>query len=78
MVRPVIFLLALATPAAAAERYPTVKQIEAGLSKRSDIQRDINGVRLPFQVPVGRAWNVFYLRAKAVGNGEYEVRFRLR
>ena len=73
-----IFAL-LTAQAAAAEKYPTVKQIEAGLSRRSDIRGIVSGSPLPFSIPaLGRAWTPFYIRAKAVGHGEYDVRVRLR
>ena len=58
-------------PAHAADAYPTVKQLEVGLGYSP-------GALLK-QAPVnGRGWNFYYVRTRAVGNGEYDVRVKLR
>ena len=55
----------------AADAYPTVKEIEAGLGYSP-------GALLK-QAPVnGRGWNFYYVGTRAIGNGEYDVRVRLR
>ena len=75
-----LILSALTFCAHADERYPTVKQIEEGLSHRSDFRgRVAAGAQLPFTIPaLGRGWNVYYLHGRQLGNGDYEVRIRLR
>ena len=75
----IILALAFSCAAHADERYPTVKQIEAGLASRSDSRGAISGAPLPFMIPaLGRGWTVYYVRGHYVGQGEYDVRIRLR
>ncbi len=74
LARVVVLLAACAVsaPALAADAYPTVKEVEQGLSLKP-------GDQLPRQVPTaGRAWNAFYVGARALGNGYYDVRVRLK
>ena len=52
--------------------YPTVRELESGLGYSA-------GQQLPKDVPArGRGYHVFYMRAQALRNGEYNVRIRLR
>ena len=65
----VLFML---TSAASATEYPSVKEMERGLGYSP-------GIQLPRDIPArGKGWHVFYVRAKAVGDGEYDVRIKLR
>jgi hypothetical protein len=51
--------------------YPTVKELEAGLGYPP-------GALLK-QAPVrGHGWSFYYVHTRALGNGEYDVRVRLR
>jgi hypothetical protein len=57
--------------ARAADAYPTVKELEAGLGYAP-------GALLK-QAPVGgRGWGFYYVRTRALGGGVYDVRVRLR
>lgn len=67
----IIVALAFAPSIASAADYPTVKELEGGLGYRP-------GALLK-QAPVnGRGWSFYYVRTRALGNGEYEVKIRLR
>ena len=56
----------------AADAYPTVKEIEGGLGLSP-------GVELPRMVPArGRGWHAYFISARALGKGYYDVRVRLR
>lgn len=58
--------------AIAGERYPTVREFEAGLHVAP-------GAQLPKEVAAnGRAWGIYYLGARSLGGGVYEVRLRVR
>jgi hypothetical protein len=51
--------------------FPSVRELEAGLNAAP-------GAQLPKQiVSRGRAWNAYYLGARSVGNGVYEIKVRL-
>ena len=65
-------LAASVLPAGAAERYPSVPELEVGAGY-------VAGKQIPFDIPArGRGWHVYYVKSKAVGNGVYDVRIRLR
>jgi hypothetical protein len=67
-----VILAVMTTTVAHAAEYPTVRDIENGL-------RVSPGVQLPRDIPAReKVWHVFYVGAKAIGNGEYDVRVRLR
>ena len=55
----------------AADIYPTVQELEAGLGYSP-------GALLKNAPVKGRGWNFYYVRTRALGNGEYDVRVRLR
>jgi hypothetical protein len=55
-----------------ADEYPSVREIE-------QTKHFVPGAQFPVLLPIrGRLWGIYYIRAKATGNGEYDVRVRLR
>lgn len=61
-----------------AAEYPTVRELENGLSAMLHVQLK-PGAQVPSDIPAkNRGWHIFYVRAKSVDHGEYEVRIRLR
>lgn len=73
----VVIALALVAIAAyniayGAERFPSVVQLQVALDARP-------GAQLPREFFAnGRVWTAWYMGAKDVGGGEYDVRIKLR
>lgn len=66
-----LFVVAVSSGANAKD-FPTVRELEGGLGYTP-------GMQLPKVIPArGKGYLVYYLHSRAVGNGEYEVRIRLR
>ena len=62
----------IATAANSTGSFPSVRELEASLFARP-------GAEIPKMVVTQRgAFHAYYVSAKAVGNGEYDVRVRLR
>lgn len=68
----IILLAACILYAAAAERYPTVLDLERDLhlARGGQLPRDV-------QAPDGTIFHVFYVRGNELGNGEYSVIVKL-
>jgi len=68
----IVGFLLMAGSVLAGEQYPTVRELESGLGYSS-------GAQIPKDIPArGRGWHVYYMGARPVGNGDYDVRIRLR
>ena len=64
--------IAAASTAARATDYPTVRELENGLGYSP-------GAQIPKDVPArNRGWHIFSVHTRALGNGEYDVRVKLR
>ena len=70
---PIVMTLVVSSlPAQAACASPTVRELESALGYSP-------GAQIPKDVPAcGRGLHIYYIGARALGNGEYDVRVKLR